>query len=182
MKSIIIPKVDANIEEGTLGAWMVAEGDIVKKGQALVELITDKAVFEIEAPSSGCLRKITVPEKSVVPVGTIVGLIGRPGEKIPDIESENRKIMQQHRNRINGLQDTPAPATRKDTGSDAPPPPPAESAGKGKPRATLAARRLARRKGIALETLQQRTGNSLITVEMVEQADKTQTTDTQDKP
>ncbi len=166
MKRIIIPKVDANIEEGTLGAWMAAEGDTVQKGQSLVEYITDKAAFEIEAPSSGCLRKITVPAKSVVPIGTIIGLIGRPGERLPDIETENRKLMEQHRDQISGIQNIQAPEGPPDRVSDAPPPPIA----KGRARATLAARRLARRKGISLETLQERVGNQVITVEMIENA------------
>lgn len=175
MKRIIIPKVDANIEEGTLGAWMAAEGDRVKKGQTLVELITDKAVFEIEAPSTGCLRKIAMPEKSVVPIGAIIGLIGRPSEAIPDLEAENLKIMQRHRDRIHGMQDpdtNDAPTRKKQKHPEPPSPPPAPSPGEGRPRATLAARRLARRKGIALETLQARAGNQLITVEMVEEASR----------
>ncbi len=166
MKRIIIPKVDANIEEGTLGAWMAAEGDTVQKGQFLVEYITDKSVFEIEAPSSGCLRKITVPAKSVVPIGTIIGLIGRPGERLPDVETENRKLMEEHRNQISGIRREQAPVRQRDTVSDAPPPPPPIA--KGRARATLAARRLARRKGISLETLQERVGNQVITVEMIE--------------
>ncbi len=171
MKRIIIPKVDANIEEGALGSWMAAEGDTVRKGQSLVEYITDKAVFEIEAPASGHLRKIAAAAKSVVPIGAVIGLIGRPEEPLPDIEQENRRIMNRHRKNLSGThtsKSAAAPPHQRDipeTGLPQGPP-----AAKGRPRATLAARRMARRKGVSLEKIQAETGDQLITVEMVEQA------------
>ncbi len=172
MKRIIIPKVDANIEEGALGSWMAAEGDAVRKGQSLVEYITDKAVFEIEAPASGHLRKITAPAKSIVPIGTVIGLIGRPHEPLHDIEQENQRIMDRHRKKLSGSGSSKSAAVPPDrntgSGSGAAAKPPSAT---GRPRATLAARRLARRKGISLEKIQAEAGGQLITVEMVEQAE-----------
>lgn len=162
MKKIIIPKVDANIEEGSLGQWAAGEGDHVRKGQLLVEYITDKAVYEIEAPASGILRRIVAPPKSVVPIGSVIGLIGKPEEVLPDVEAENRRILERHRqalDAVNAPEPDVAPARKA-------------AAQAGRPRATPAARRLARIKGISLERLHVRSGGQLITAEMVENFSK----------
>lgn len=165
MKKIAVPKVDANIEEGTLGAWLAAEGDKIRKGQVLTEYITDKAAFEIESPFTGILRKIVVPEKSVVPIGTIIGLVGRADEPLPDVEPENRRLMERHRD---GMVTDAATAGQAGIDRDGKTPAPVVKTVANRPRATLAARRLARRLGIPLEKLQEKAGDQRITVAIIE--------------
>ena len=79
---IYMPQMGFDMKEGTLVRWIKHEGDPVKKGEAIAEIETDKAVVEIEAFASGVLRQITVKEGATVPVGEVIGVIGEPGEEI----------------------------------------------------------------------------------------------------
>jgi len=80
-----MPKLSQTMEEGSIVKWHKKEGDIVKKGDIIFEIETDKAVIEVESFFEGTLLKIVVPEGQVVPVAATVGFIGQPGEKIPDV-------------------------------------------------------------------------------------------------
>lgn len=55
--------------------WLVGEGEPVKRGQALLEVETDKAVQEVECIATGTLRTIHVQSGQKVPVGTIIATI-----------------------------------------------------------------------------------------------------------
>jgi pyruvate/2-oxoglutarate dehydrogenase complex dihydrolipoamide acyltransferase (E2) component len=88
-----LPKADANMNEGTVGKWIVREGDDIARGEPLLEIITDKTVFEMEAPASGVLRHIAAPENSVIPPGYVLGLIGGSQDKLPDIGKYNSRLM-----------------------------------------------------------------------------------------
>lgn len=140
---IQIEKWDANLEEVTVGRWLKEEGERVEKGEPLVEIITDKVTFEMEAPEGGVLRRILAPENSVVPVGYVIGLLGEPGEALPDVEAENRQLLEQRAAEWEALaraaQEAPPALERAEV-----------SRGAERVRATPAARRLARQWGIDL--------------------------------
>jgi pyruvate dehydrogenase E2 component (dihydrolipoamide acetyltransferase) len=70
------------MEEGRLVKWSKHEGDVVKTGETLAEVETDKAVMELVARADGQLIKVMTPEGSTVPVGNVVAYIGAPGEKV----------------------------------------------------------------------------------------------------
>ena len=55
---IVMPKLGLTMESGAISAWLVAEGQEVQKGQALLEIATDKVTMEVEAQADGILRKI----------------------------------------------------------------------------------------------------------------------------
>ncbi|PPR77410.1 MAG: 2-oxoisovalerate dehydrogenase subunit beta [Alphaproteobacteria bacterium MarineAlpha2_Bin1] len=59
-----MPALSPTMEDGTLSRWLVSEGDIVKVGDIIAEIETDKATMEIEAIDDGVLSKILVPEGS----------------------------------------------------------------------------------------------------------------------
>jgi pyruvate/2-oxoglutarate dehydrogenase complex dihydrolipoamide acyltransferase (E2) component len=99
---VTIPKPSTNIEEVMLTAWLKKEGDVVQKGEPLAELTTDKAVFDLESPRSGVLRKIFAPEKSTLPVGYIVALIAGPSDKLPDVTKANTRILERYRKNLQG--------------------------------------------------------------------------------
>ena len=69
---VVMPKLGLTMERGTLGAWLVAEGQSVQKGEPLLEVITDKVTMEVEAQASGVLRKILVPAGVEVEVAVAV--------------------------------------------------------------------------------------------------------------
>jgi pyruvate dehydrogenase E2 component (dihydrolipoamide acetyltransferase) len=72
---VILPKVDMDMESGTIEAWKVAEGEAVTEGQLIFEIGTSKAVMEVEAPASGIIRRISAKPGETVAVGTPVAWI-----------------------------------------------------------------------------------------------------------
>lgn len=77
---VILPKVDMDMETGTIEAWHVKEGDQVRKGDTIFEIGTNKAVMEVEAPASGAIRNIKAQTGVPISVGTPVAWIYLDGE------------------------------------------------------------------------------------------------------
>ena len=82
-----MPALEMAQETGKLLAWRKKEGDRVSKGEPLLEIETDKAVVEVEAPADGILAGIKASEGSDIPVGQTIAWIVAPGEAVP-VESE----------------------------------------------------------------------------------------------
>ncbi|MBM3861233.1 MAG: 2-oxo acid dehydrogenase subunit E2 [Verrucomicrobia bacterium] len=80
---ITMPKFGQMTEESAIVEWRKKEGDKIAKGDILFTVETDKSVMEVEAFSDGTLLKIAVAPGVMVPVQTVVGYIGNPGEAIP---------------------------------------------------------------------------------------------------
>lgn len=81
--SVVMPALEMAQETGKVISWLKKEGEPVSKGEALLEVETDKAVMEIESPGDGVLAGIRVPEGAEVPVGRTIAWIVRPGEVPP---------------------------------------------------------------------------------------------------
>lgn len=75
MKEVILPDMGEEVEEATVSFWHHDEGDKVTKGEDLVEITTEKASFQVEAPASGVLSKISAGEGEVVKSGQVLGII-----------------------------------------------------------------------------------------------------------
>jgi pyruvate dehydrogenase E2 component (dihydrolipoamide acetyltransferase) len=82
---IVMPKFGQMTEESTIVEWFKKEGEHVAKGDMLFAVETDKSVMEVESFEEGTLLKIAVKPGVAVPVQSIVGFLGTPGEAIPDI-------------------------------------------------------------------------------------------------
>jgi pyruvate dehydrogenase E2 component (dihydrolipoamide acetyltransferase) len=85
--SVVMPALEMAQETGKLIAWRKQEGDRVTKGEPLLEIETDKAVVELEAPADGILAGITASPGAEIPVGQTIAWIVAPGEKPPTGES-----------------------------------------------------------------------------------------------
>src|SRR6059058_1609971 len=81
--SVVMPALEMAQENGKLLAWRKKEGDRVIKGEPLLEIETDKAVVEVEAPGDGILAGITADVGAVIPVGQTIAWLVAPGEKPP---------------------------------------------------------------------------------------------------
>ncbi|WP_019313028.1 dihydrolipoyl dehydrogenase [Streptococcus mutans] len=79
---IIMPKLGVDMQEGEIIEWKKQEGDEVKEGDILLEIMSDKTNMEIEAEDSGVLLKIVKGNGQVVPVTEVIGYIGAAGETI----------------------------------------------------------------------------------------------------
>ncbi|MET0270345.1 MAG: pyruvate dehydrogenase complex dihydrolipoamide acetyltransferase [Sphingomonas sp.] len=86
-----MPALSPTMEEGTLAKWLVKEGDVVKSGDLLAEIETDKATMEFEAVDEGTITKIAVAEGTEgVKVGAVIALIAAEGEDAT-VPAENAK-------------------------------------------------------------------------------------------
>lgn len=137
---VVMPALGMAQEKGTLIHWLKAEGEPVVKGEPLMEVETDKAAVEIEAPASGVLSNVTALPGDEVPVGTTIALILAPGERL-----EAAVVAKSE----------PLDASPPDAKSE---PLVYETASAAKPGGVIpaspAARRIAREKGVDLGTLQ----------------------------
>ncbi|MSU72832.1 MAG: pyruvate dehydrogenase complex dihydrolipoamide acetyltransferase [Opitutus sp.] len=83
MANIIeMPKLSDTMTVGTLAKWLKKEGDVVKSGDMLAEVETDKATMELESFFDGTLLKIFTPNGAQVALGAALCAIGKPGEKV----------------------------------------------------------------------------------------------------
>jgi pyruvate dehydrogenase E2 component (dihydrolipoamide acetyltransferase) len=168
---IVMPRVDMDMISGRMGRWHAAEGARVEKGATLFEIETDKAAMEVDAPASGVLKFVAASEGDMLPVGACIGWILAEGEsfvppaKVPSPHSPSRDGRSSERPTGRGGAGLP-PATPSATGRrwrEAPdegehrertqrhraP----EGAGGAGVRATPAARRMARERGLRLESV-----------------------------
>jgi pyruvate dehydrogenase E2 component (dihydrolipoamide acetyltransferase) len=81
--SVVMPALEMAQETGKLLAWRKKEGERVTKGEPLLEIETDKAVVEVEAPGDGILAGVTADVGAVIPVGETIAWLVAPGEKPP---------------------------------------------------------------------------------------------------
>ena len=82
---VIVPELGETMNEATIVRWLKKEGDVVKKGDVLLEIQTDKAVLEVESFVSGTLLKVLGQPGETLPVLQVIGFIGEPGEKLPEV-------------------------------------------------------------------------------------------------
>lgn len=83
---VVMPRLSLTMKEGTVGKWYKKEGDIVEKGEPIVEVISEKATYDLEAPASGILRKILVDEGVDASVNAVLAVITAPDEAFSEAE------------------------------------------------------------------------------------------------
>lgn len=141
MIRVAVPQIFENMEEATVGKWLVAEGQTVGAEQPLCELITEKVTLELPSPGAGVVRRLVVPEKAVVPAHFVVALLGDEIEAMIDIDAENAY-----------LRESPAPMASDVAPVEMPQiEVPAAASGTGRVRATPAARRAAKDGGVSID-------------------------------
>lgn len=148
---VILPRVDMDMTEGMIAAWHVSDGDEVHEGRLIFEIETSKATMEIDAPASGIIRQISAPVGKSVPVGTAVAWIYAAGEALiehggePGLAAEEAApVPQAETAEAQAHQPASLDEREASTSEDAP-------ARTQQPlRATPAARRLARERGLQL--------------------------------
>ncbi len=90
---ITLPALSPTMETGNLVKWLVKENDIVKSGEVIAEIETDKATMEIESPEDGIITKIIIKENTEnVKVNTLIALLKVEGEddSVDEINNEEK--------------------------------------------------------------------------------------------
>ena len=85
---LFIPKLGQTVEEVTLINWLVKDGDKVEQGQEVLEVETDKAVFDVEAVDDGYIHFGPFKAGDVVPVLEVVAVIGEKDEVFQKAEKQ----------------------------------------------------------------------------------------------
>jgi pyruvate dehydrogenase E2 component (dihydrolipoamide acetyltransferase) len=85
-----VPQLGLTMETGTILQWVKAEGETVEKGQPVVVIQTDKVEYEVEAPVAGTVLKIAAREGEELPVGSLMCVIGAPGEDVSGLLGATR--------------------------------------------------------------------------------------------
>lgn len=144
-KELFIPKLGQTVEEVRLVRWMVEDGAKVEQGQEVLEVETDKAIFAVESPAKGYLHKGPFPEDSVLPVLTVVAIVGKQDEKFQVAGAAAEATAGEARTASGGQSEPAAPAA---TESLTQPQAPAQNVGRvfASPRA----RKLAEAEGVDL--------------------------------
>jgi pyruvate dehydrogenase E2 component (dihydrolipoamide acetyltransferase) len=133
-KVVVMPKQGLTMTEGTVSKWLKNEGDAVKEEEPLLEVETDKLTNTINAPASGILRKIIVPEGETVPVLANIAIIAEADEDISGLAGDSA---------------APAPEASSAAPAAAPAAAPVHKPGE-RILASPAAKKLAKEKGIDL--------------------------------
>jgi len=71
-EDIYLPRMGQTMTEGSIVKWLKKDGEMVKEGEGIVEIMTDKVTTTIESPKNGVLQ-ILVEEDNTVSVGTVIG-------------------------------------------------------------------------------------------------------------
>jgi pimeloyl-ACP methyl ester carboxylesterase len=138
---IVMPRVDMDMASGRMGRWHAAEGAFVAKGATLFEIETDKAAMEVDAPASGILKFVAASEGDVLPVGACIGWIVAEDENFaPPIARAD-------------VPAAPAANTPRVSAGETGEAAYGETALGERPRATPAARRIARERGLRLASV-----------------------------
>ena len=132
-----MPKLGNTVEDCLLVAWLKHEGDTVAAGDVIAEIETDKTSFDLTAPADGVLLGTFFEEGALVPVFTVIGAVGSPGESVEDLRPQAAGTV--------AGPPPPLPAVAPAT-SVAPLPPPASAPGGARP--SPRARRFAREHGL----------------------------------
>lgn len=86
--SILMPALSPTMTEGTLAKWLKKEGDVVKAGNVIAEIETDKATMEVEAVDEGILTKILVPAGTgAVKVNALIAILLEEGEDASGVDA-----------------------------------------------------------------------------------------------
>ena len=138
---VLMPKLSSTMDVGTITTWLKNEGESVEIGEAIFEVMTDKIAIEVEAYDEGILLKKYIGDGESAPVNSVIAYIGEAGEDVPaEMPSGEAEA---------------AVEEKAEKAAEAVAEPVNETAvATTKVRATPAARRIAREKGIDLQKVQ----------------------------
>lgn len=183
---ITMPKLSDTMTEGSFIGWRKSVGERVERGEVIAEVETDKAVMELEAFTSGVLLKTMAKGGENVPVGTVLGLIGEPGEVAAEAGAAPQATVAgaPAAAEPSGTSETPVRDTPPPQAAESAPAPPAGHDGADHEKASPLVRRMAREMGIDLSQVRGSGPEGRILQEdlAVPAAQPTKTTEPQEVP
>ncbi len=143
--TILMPKLGLVMKKGRVITWYRSVGEQVKEGEPLFQISTEKVTIDVEAKASGYLRAIYAVPGAIVPVSGIIGLMGDRDESLPDMKPPVYEMD------TKGIESAgSAGPARREAQSAASVEGPAQAGTSGEIKASPAAKRLAKEKGVDL--------------------------------
>jgi len=87
---ITLPEMGEGVIEGTLARWLVKPGDRVERYAPIAEVETDKVTTETTTETAGMILQLLVREGETVPVGTVLAMVGEPGEAVEETTADRQ--------------------------------------------------------------------------------------------
>ncbi|MFI5050458.1 MAG: dihydrolipoamide acetyltransferase family protein [Gaiellales bacterium] len=153
-EELVMPRLSDTMEQGTIGRWLVKEGDSFSEGDVLAEIETDKALMELQAYDAATMLRILVNDGETADLGAPIAIVGDAGEEVAATDGKAEK---QPEAAADDPQEQPEPASQSRQAAEQPAQ--AEPVPNGKPAAgtTLKvspiARKMADQAGIDLAPL-----------------------------
>lgn len=147
MAEVKVPELAESITEGTIAEWLKKVGDTVEKGEAILELETDKVNVEVVSEEAGTLQELLAEEGDTVEVGQAIAVVGEgsgnaSSEQSTSSDDDSKKSEETASKEQQDNQSKDQPTQKEETSSNA------------RINATPSARRAAREKGVSLNEVQ----------------------------
>jgi len=84
--NVVMPRLSLTMKQGTVGKWYKKEGQAVEKSEPLVEVISEKATYDVEAPTAGILRKIFIEAGAEAAVNQVLAIIAAADEPVSEAD------------------------------------------------------------------------------------------------
>ena len=91
VKTIIMPRLDIDMEKGAVIEWRKKEGEEVDEGEVVAVIMSEKVTYEVESPAKGRLARILVEPELEVPIGTPIAILAEEGDRPEEVEEAVRK-------------------------------------------------------------------------------------------
>ncbi|MCE4965759.1 dihydrolipoyllysine-residue succinyltransferase [Staphylococcus chromogenes] len=147
MAEVKVPELAESITEGTIAEWLKKVGDTVEKGEAILELETDKVNVEVVSEEAGTLQELLAEEGDTVEVGQAIAVVGEgsgnaSSEQSTSSDDDSKKSEETASKEQQDNQSKEQPTQKEETSSNE------------RINATPSARRAAREKGVSLNEVQ----------------------------
>lgn len=169
MAEVKVPELAESITEGTVAEWLKKVGDNVEKGEAILELETDKVNVEVVSEEAGTLQELLAEEGDTVEVGQAIAVVGEGGSTTPS-KSEDKSESESKEDKKDATSDKSDDAASSKEAQTS------DNTSKERINATPSARRAAREKGISLNEV-----NSIVRKEDVERGQQAKAASTSEK-
>lgn len=146
MQTIVMPRLDIDMEAGTVVRWIKNEGESVRVDEPVVEVMSEKVSFEVASPASGEIYRIVVPPNQEVPIGRVLAVVRETGDSEAELDLEVEKAEKSLEGKAMEKPLASVPVERSRPGVQAPP--------ERRARASPLARKLAERHCLDLSTVE----------------------------
>jgi pyruvate dehydrogenase E2 component (dihydrolipoamide acetyltransferase) len=92
MADFVMPILGADMSAGTLVAWHKKPGDVVRRGDVVAEVETDKGVIDVEIFTTGTIERLLIQPGEKVPVGTVLATVREEGAAVVGVPVEPRHL------------------------------------------------------------------------------------------